>query len=86
MSSLCSQDEARNIIESSNFKVDNWEDTTKKSLEFFKEMLRKTESSGPTPLGLHLLMGKTAKTKFLNQVRNLEENKISIAQGTAMKI
>lgn len=86
MSSLCSQDEAKSIIESSNFIVDNWEDTTRKSLEFFKEMLKKTESTGPTPLGLHLLMGKTAKTKFLNQVRNFEEDRISIVQGTAVKI
>lgn len=86
MSSLCTQDEAKSIIESSNFTVDRWKDTSQQSLEFFKEMLKKTENSVSTPLGLHLLMGKTAKTKFLNQVRNLEENRISIVQGTAVKI
>ena len=49
-------------------------------------MLKKVENSASTPLGLHLLMGKTAKIKFLSQVRNLEESRISIAQGTTMKI
>ena len=85
MSSLCTQDEARNIIESSNFTVDIWKDITQQSLGFFKEMLKKAENSASAPLGLHLLMGKTAKTKFLNQVRNLEESRISVVQGTALK-
>jgi hypothetical protein len=31
-------------------------------------------------------MGKTAKTKFENQTLNLEENRVSIVQGTASKI
>ena len=86
MSSLCTQDEAKNIIESSNFVVDKWNDTSQQSLKFFKEMLKKTEGSVPNSLGLHLLMGNTAKTKFLNQVKNLEENKISVVQGTAVKV
>jgi len=86
MSSLCTQEEAKSIIETSNFTIGRWKDTSQQSLEFFKEMLKKTEKSASTPLGLHLLMGKTAKIKFLNQVRNLEENRISVVQGTAMKI
>lgn len=86
ISSLCTPDEARVIIENSNFEVHEWTDTSRKSLEFFKEMLKKTKSSKKIPLGLHLLMGKTAKTKFLNQVKNLEENRISIVQGIAEKI
>ena len=48
-------------------------------------MLQKIEQVGPPPLGLHLLMGKTAKTKLINQVRNLEENRISVVQGSAIK-
>lgn len=86
MSSLCTQDEAKGIIENSNFTIDRWEDTSKQSLEFFKEMSKKTENIGLAPLGLHLLMGNTAKTKFQNQVRNLEENRISVVQGIALKI
>lgn len=85
LSFLLTQDEAKTIMEKSNLTIDKWIDTTKQSLQFFHEMLQKATNSDTVPLGLHLLMGKTAKTKFLNQVRNLEENRISIAQGTALK-
>ena len=48
-------------------------------------MAKKIETSGPPLLGFHLLMESTAKTKLLNQVRNLEENRISVIQATASK-
>ncbi len=86
LSSLCTQEEAKDVIEKSNLTVHEWKDKSEQSLEFFKKMAMKIEESGPTPLGFHLLMGKTAKIKFLNQVQNLEESKISIVQGTALKI
>ena len=86
MSSLCTQEEAKDIIEKSHLTVHEWKDKSEQSLEFFKKMAMKIEASGPPHLGFYLLMGKTAKIKFLNQVRNLEESKISIVQGTALKI
>lgn len=86
MSSLCTQDEARTAIEKSNLVIDEWIDKSKLSMDFFKEMVKKVESSGPPPLGFHLLMGNTAKEKLMNQTRNLEENRVTIIQGTALKI
>ena len=86
LSSLCTQDEAKNAIQNSSLKINQWRDMSKKSLEFFKQMIKKVEQSGTPPLGFHLLMGKTAKDKLQNQARNLEENKVSIVQGTALKI
>ena len=85
MSSLCTQDEARKIIEKSNLVIEKWIDKSKLSMEFFKEMVKKTETSDSPPLGFHLLMGKTAKEKLLNQARNLEENRVTVVQGTALK-
>jgi len=85
LSSLCTQEEAKTAIQKSNLVIDEWNDKSKLSLEFFKEMIKKTEKSGPPPLGFHLLMGKTAKTKLLNLARNLEENKTSVVLGTALK-
>ena len=35
--------------------------------------VEKLKLAGPQPLGLHLLMGETAKQKFQNQIRNLRE-------------
>ncbi len=86
LSSLCTQEEAKTAIQKSNLKVNEWRDESKLSLEFFKKMIKKIEKSGPPPLGFHLLMGKTAKTKLLNLARNLEENRTSIVLGTALKI
>lgn len=86
LSSLCTQEEAKAAIEKSNLVVDEWRDKSEQSLEFFKETIKRIEGSGPPPLGFHLLMGKTAKTKLLNQVRNLEESRVSIVQGTASKV
>lgn len=85
ISSLCTQEEAKNTIEKSNLVVDKWIDKSKQSEEFFKEMVKKSENSGPPPLGFHLLMGSTAKIKLLNQARNLEEKRVTIVQGTALK-
>jgi MPBQ/MSBQ methyltransferase len=85
MSSLCTQDKAKESIEKSNLVIDEWIDKSKLSMEFFKEMVKKIESSGHPPLGFHLLMGETAKTKLFNQARNLEENRVTIVQGTALK-
>ena len=85
LSSLCTQDEARTAIEKSNLVIDEWIDKSKLSMEFFKEMVKKLETSDAPPVGFHLLMGKTAKEKLLNQTRNLEENRVTIVQGTAIK-
>ena len=85
LSSLFTQDEAKEVMEKSNLTIDKWRDTTKLSLQFFLDMLNKTSKSGSVPLGIHLLMGSTAKIKFLNQIKNLEEDRISIALGTALK-
>ncbi|MFB5614856.1 MAG: class I SAM-dependent methyltransferase [Candidatus Nitrosomaritimum yanchengensis] len=85
LSSLCTQEQAKTSIKNSNLTIEKWLDKSSLSLPFFKEMLQKIEQVGPPPLGLHLLMGKTAKTKLINQVRNLEENRISVVQGSALK-
>jgi ubiquinone/menaquinone biosynthesis C-methylase UbiE len=86
LSSLCTQEEAKTAIQKSNLEIKDWKDKSEQSLEFFKEMIKKTEKSGPPPLGFHLLMGKTAKTKLLNLARNLEEKRTSVVLGTALKI
>ncbi len=86
ISSLCTQDEAKESIRKSNLEIEKWIDKSQESLEFFRNMAKKTNSSDSPPLGIHLLMGITAKTKFQNQTHNLEEKRVSIVQGTAIKL
>ncbi|MEM1273779.1 MAG: methyltransferase domain-containing protein [Pseudomonadota bacterium] len=47
------------------------EDRTQFSKDFFAEVHAKTARDGPSPLGIHLMMGETAPEKFKNYVANL---------------
>ena len=85
LSSLCTQEEAKRAIEKSHLSITEWRDKSFQSTEFFVKMTKKLEKSQNAPLGLHLLMGKTAKIKFQNIAKNLEEDRIAIIQGKATK-
>jgi hypothetical protein len=43
------------------------------------------KSSGGAPLGVHLLMGQTARQKFENLISNLAEQRITVLQATMKK-
>ncbi len=53
----------RDIIEGAGLRVVDWLDKSVHSVEWFQDTLAKMHP-GPTSLGLHLLTGKTAKTKY----------------------
>ena len=72
------------VTDNKEFNTSDFPDNT--SVPFLRQtLLFLSETSGPPPLGFHLLMGKTAKEKLLNQARNLEENRVTVVQGTALK-
>ena len=76
----------RAILDEAGLKTLDWEDKSQHSLEWFKAVVEKTKESGPPPLGLHLLMRETARTKFENVIRNLQENRIVVVQALAEKV
>jgi len=45
--------------------------------EFVSEALAKAASEGPAPLGIHLMMGDTARVKFENYLSNVESGCIT---------
>ena len=85
ISFLATPDEVREIVRSAGFRIVDWEDTTARSLEWFEAAVQRLKSSGPPPLGIHLLMGETAPVKFGNMLRNLREGRIVVAQAVAEK-
>lgn len=85
ISSIITQEDAKAVIENEGFKIIQWIDKSKDSAASFRTAADKIRKSGPPPLGLHLLMGPTAGSKVINMARNLEENRISIVQGVAVK-
>ncbi len=85
ISFLATPEAVRHIIEALGFRIVDWEDKSQQSLEWFVAVVEKLQLSGPLPLGLHLLMGNTAKAKFENNIRNLQEGRFVVFQAVAEK-
>lgn len=85
ISFLATPQVVRDILEEAGFRVLDWEDKSRQSLEWFVAAVEKLRRSGPPPLGLHLLMGETAKAKLENVIRNLREARFVVVQAVAEK-
>ena len=82
---LATEEEARTIFDQVGLTIDQWNVKIQESLEFFKMTIAKIEADGPPPLGIHLLMGDNARDKLQNYIRNLSEDRTSVAMGMAYK-
>jgi ubiquinone/menaquinone biosynthesis C-methylase UbiE len=85
ISFLATPDAVRGILEELGFSIRDWEDKSQASLDWFVAVIEKLKLAGPPPLGLHLLMGSTAKAKFENNIRNLQERRFVVYQAVAEK-
>jgi len=85
ISVLVTGTEARSIIEQAGLEIDQWLVKVQESIEFFQRMSAQIEADGPPPIGIHLLMGYNAKDKLQNYLRNLSEDRVSVALGLAHK-
>ena len=66
-------------------EIDQWLVKDQESVEFFKKVLAQIEAAGSPPIGIHLLMGDNAKDKLQNILRNLSEDRVSVALGMTHK-
>lgn len=57
----------------------------RRPIAFFENVFARIANDGPPPIGIHLLMGDNAKDKLQNYLRNLNENRVSVALGMARK-
>ncbi len=73
------------ILEAAGLQVLEWEDRSEDSLHWFRRAVSQLRTSGPTPLGLHLLMGASSLPKFENLIRNLQESRITVIQSVATR-
>lgn len=83
ISALATPEAVRDILERLGFAILDWEDTSRQSLDWFRRATEKISRSGLPPLGLHVLMGATARAKVANLIRNLEERRIVVVQAVA---
>jgi ubiquinone/menaquinone biosynthesis C-methylase UbiE len=85
ISALATEMEVRAIIEKLGMEIDHWIGKIQESIEFFKRVSAQIDADGPPPIGIHLLMGDNAREKLQNYVRNLSENRVTVAMGTVRK-
>lgn len=85
ISFLAAPDEVRGTLETLGFVIHDWVDKSEASLQWIVTAIEKLKVSGPAPLGTHLLMGDTAKTKFENAISNLREGRFLVYQARAEK-
>jgi ubiquinone/menaquinone biosynthesis C-methylase UbiE len=85
ISALATETEARSIIEQVGLEIDQWLVKVQTSINFFKRVSAQIDADGPPPIGIHLLMGDNAKDKLQNYIRNLSEDRVSVALGMAHK-
>jgi MPBQ/MSBQ methyltransferase len=83
ISFLVSPTDLRALLERAAFKVLAWEDATAPALSWLREYAQALQANTTPVLGFHLLLGSDAKLMFANQVRNLEESRISLVQVVA---
>jgi MPBQ/MSBQ methyltransferase len=70
-SHLTSPEDMRMLLADAGFRIEEVEDRTAFGIAFFRERL--AGGGPPGPLGLHVLMGESARTKFQNILINLEQ-------------
>ncbi len=85
ISALVTEPEARSVMAQVGLAIDQWIGKVQESIEFFSEVSARIEADGPPPIGIHLLMGDNASDKLQNYVRNLNEDRVSVALGMAIK-
>ena len=74
-------EDLRALLSDRGFEVVRWEDKTEASIAFFQSVLKRVQGEGWMPLGLHLLLGDDAVTRFTNVFRNLEEDRVRVVQA-----
>ena len=82
---LARPEQMRKVLEEVGFEIEHWQDTTEVGRNWFKRMGEKLRNQGPSPLGIHILLGDAFQSMAKNQVRNLNEDRISLIEAVARR-
>ena len=80
ISFLLPPEEARRLLGGAGFQELEWNDLTQRSTDLFRQLRAAAGQGEPPPLGLHLIIDDFAE-KAANLLRNLEEDRIVVAQA-----
>ncbi|KAA3623436.1 MAG: SAM-dependent methyltransferase [Proteobacteria bacterium] len=79
MSFLVTASQLEHVLGEAGFEVDDRHDATEAGARWFERFAGR-RASGAYPLGIHLLFGESFAEMAANQVRNLVERRIALAQ------
>ncbi|MCM2251624.1 MAG: methyltransferase domain-containing protein [Ramlibacter sp.] len=82
---LSTPQELRRLLEQTGFQIADWADTTGQARSWFAALSEKIRKEGLPSLGFHLLLGPEFREMAHNQRRNLDEDRIALAQIVAKK-
>ncbi len=85
-SHLVTPQELRNLLASAGFRVLHWRDTTDEGLQWFRRISGRLENNPGQPAGANLFFGGEFPLMASNQVLNLEERRIILAECIAEPI
>jgi MPBQ/MSBQ methyltransferase len=85
ISFLVTPDELRRLLEQTGFHVAHWRDTTAACRDWFRKVTKRMQQQGAPRLGFHLLLGPEFRTMAVNQVRNLEEERIVLIEAVCRR-
>ena len=85
MSFLVPPDAFRDLLTEAGFVVDVWNDKTDLAQKAFANMMEPMGEVTLPELGVHLLVGNDILTKAYNLRRNLDEERVSLVETTALK-
>jgi ubiquinone/menaquinone biosynthesis C-methylase UbiE len=80
ISHLIGPRQLRCLLEGIGFEVVRWQDATENGRNWFRRMGEKIGRDGLPRLGIHLLLGEDFRLMAQNQVRNLEEGRITLIE------
>jgi hypothetical protein len=67
------------------FKEVVWKDKTQPVIDWIKQMIKRAQQTsgggGPPPLGIHVIVGPQWSEMVKNALRNVEEGRLTVAQG-----
>lgn len=81
ISFLISPEQLRATLETAGFEIQSWRDSTETGRCWFRQLGEKIAEQGPPPLGLQLLLGPEFRQMAQNQVRNLEQDRVSLIEA-----
>lgn len=82
---LVKPDELRQLLQESGFTITDWKDTTAAAESWFTGIVKKVDETGTPPLGFQVLMGEDFPLMARNQMTNLQDKLIVLAQVAARK-